>query len=496
MKKNIAIIHYNTPELTSALVQSVRLHTPGCSITVFDNSDARPFPAMRGVRVLDNTQGQIIDFKAVLSRYPGKRRTINDHASSKHILSVDYLFDILTEGFVLLDSDILIRKDISSFFDTSVPWVGSIEQPKPSESYKTVRLAPYLLWLNVPMLREHGIRFASEGRNYKMSHRGQPPYYDTGASVFEDCNNAGLRGRTEDIFDYMEHFAGGSYGKTQEEAARWLDTHKDLYQQNMAKKAQRTPKEELLVVIPYLMEGAQGSELKLAVKGWRRYYQGPMHIVVVGEGVSSLAADTFFTGKDITLLDKERVPDVSGYYRSHLDYVSCFRAVRELYPESKQFVMVADDCFAIKPFDMSDLQRLCINAESFDGDAESRNGWLRDKARTRALLDQEGLPHRNFTTHLPYLFEWDKWEAVVTKYGMDKQSYVIEDVYYNTYFPEAEAVLLDHGTDALRCWMSHGAIPPEDVYKAINGRKKWVCCSVAAYTYIVEDILTRFYGLQ
>ena len=87
MRRDIAIVHYNTPELTRAAILSVRKHTPGCTFTVFDNSDKRPFEPMDGVRVIDNTGGQVIDFDAMLARYPDKRDTANEHGSAKHIAS-------------------------------------------------------------------------------------------------------------------------------------------------------------------------------------------------------------------------------------------------------------------------------------------------------------------------------------------------------------------------------------------------------------------------
>ena len=36
---DIAIVHYNTPELTGALVQSIRKWMPAAHITIFENSD-------------------------------------------------------------------------------------------------------------------------------------------------------------------------------------------------------------------------------------------------------------------------------------------------------------------------------------------------------------------------------------------------------------------------------------------------------------------------
>jgi SAM-dependent methyltransferase len=77
MNKNVAIIHYNTPELTEALIQSVRKHGgENYRVFVFDNSDERPFKyKMRGVKVFDNTRAQILDFDAELAKYPDKHYT-------------------------------------------------------------------------------------------------------------------------------------------------------------------------------------------------------------------------------------------------------------------------------------------------------------------------------------------------------------------------------------------------------------------------------------
>ena len=75
----VAIIHYNTPELTRACIGSLiynggvedRLH-----IVVFDNSDSKPFGDTSGVTIIDNTQGQVIDFNAELAKFPECDRSI------------------------------------------------------------------------------------------------------------------------------------------------------------------------------------------------------------------------------------------------------------------------------------------------------------------------------------------------------------------------------------------------------------------------------------
>lgn len=226
MNKNIAIVHYNTPELTYATIQSVKKVSSHCHFIIFDNSDKNPYTQIENdITIIDNTKKQIYDFNKIISKYPLRRKTCNNHASSKHILSVQYLFKYFQEGFLLMDSDILVKKDISDLFDKSVIWKGMIE--KQYYSFQKIRLAPYLLWINIPMCKQYNINFYKKYQNYKLSHKGAP-YYDTGASFLESCQLAKLEGKEINIYDYIIHFGGGSYDK-KENWRVWLEENKDLY---------------------------------------------------------------------------------------------------------------------------------------------------------------------------------------------------------------------------------------------------------------------------
>ena len=224
--KNVAIVHYNTPEITEAAIKSVWKHTPDCNITVFDNSDRRPFGAMDGVSVIDNTKGQVVNFDEMLARYPNKIPTACNWGSEKHIASVEHLWNMFPEGFVLADSDILVKKDFSDFFDDTVAWVGGIEW-EPRFWFQAIRLFPFLLWINTPMCNEKRIRFFHEGMVYKMSHNGAP-FYDTAGSFYYDCNNADLPGREVNLDDYILHFGAASCGK--DGWRQWLDVNRNLYE--------------------------------------------------------------------------------------------------------------------------------------------------------------------------------------------------------------------------------------------------------------------------
>ena len=73
-KRQVAIVHYNTPELTEAAILSLRKHGgEDYEVTIFDNSNERPFcKQMKGVRVIDNTRGQVLDIEAEMKKYPNR----------------------------------------------------------------------------------------------------------------------------------------------------------------------------------------------------------------------------------------------------------------------------------------------------------------------------------------------------------------------------------------------------------------------------------------
>ena len=207
---DIAFVHYNTPELSGALVRSIRKWTPDARITVFDNSDRKPFPETEGVTIYDNTRAQIIDFDAFLERFP--RRKLDEKSnfgSVKHTMSVDWLFDVLTDGFVLLDSDVLLKRDVSEIADPSVSWCGQLGHGLVFAYGRfRPRALPFVCWLNVPMAREHGIRYFDETRTWKLE---PTMFYDTGASFYLDCRRFDLPERQICWEDYAVHFKGGSW---------------------------------------------------------------------------------------------------------------------------------------------------------------------------------------------------------------------------------------------------------------------------------------------
>lgn len=238
MNKNVAIIHYNTPELTEATIQSVRKHGgENYRVFVFDNSDERPFKyKMKGVKVFDNTHAQILDFDAELAKYPDKHEgqgNINNWASDKHMMSVQKLWELIPDGFVLMDSDILIKENIDWMFMPDQCCCGYIS----NKTAKGIpRLMPMLLWINVPMCVAGGARFFDPDRSWALHPFDDPRnFWDTGAAFLDDikrlkpqCHGKAIT--RERILQAMVHLKSGSWKQNDIKLqAEWLKKYEDLW---------------------------------------------------------------------------------------------------------------------------------------------------------------------------------------------------------------------------------------------------------------------------
>lgn len=252
--KVVAIINFNTPELTEAAIKSVRKHGgENYQIVVFDNSctidfeavpgiparhyDARPFTAkMDGVTVIDNTQGQVIDFKKLLADFPDRTKVhglANDWGSDKHIWTVQKLWELIPNGFVLLESDVLLTKNIDFMFNRAEGVIGYVQQPQPHNRFNIGRLVPMLCWMNVPMLTKCGARYFDPERAWMLypDIDDRRNWYDTGAVLLEDVRSHmnGLCGKHIDIRNFMIHKQSGSWRRMGLTAEQWLKMNETLW---------------------------------------------------------------------------------------------------------------------------------------------------------------------------------------------------------------------------------------------------------------------------
>ncbi len=236
MNKNVAIINFNTPEMTEAAILSVRKHGgENYNIFVFDNSDERPFKKrMKGVKTFNNTKGKIIDFKKWLDEFPDKEpehAAINDWGSARHIRTVQELWKLIPDGFLLMESDVLLTDSVDFMFNEKECAVGHVMKygDKMPE-----RMLPLLCWINVPMCVAGGATYYDPNRCWMLQKGLDTPgnWYDTGAAFLEDIITLKpqCHGLAIDIRPLMVHYNSASWlNNDLEKQKQWLEAHGNLW---------------------------------------------------------------------------------------------------------------------------------------------------------------------------------------------------------------------------------------------------------------------------
>jgi hypothetical protein len=233
MKKNILIIHYNTPYLTECLVRSINLFVEGAVIYIFDNSDEKPFTAkFDNVTVFDNTKGQIINFDKWLENYPNRKMSggrRNYWGSAKHCISVEKSMEIINDNFILMDSDVLLKRDCSDLFQDDCIYVGELQNQPTS---KINRILPFICFINTEMCKKYNIHYFDDNFMHGLRKTPLGDMYDTGAVICKD--SVGLKHKHIKVSDYIEHYNNASWMDTTTKIHNrtideWLKIHKKLW---------------------------------------------------------------------------------------------------------------------------------------------------------------------------------------------------------------------------------------------------------------------------
>jgi hypothetical protein len=147
-------------------------------------------------------------------------------------MSIQALFEIIPDGFLLMDSDILLRKNVEFMFQDNQCVVGHIQTyDKSRNPYRIDRLVPMLCYINVPMCRECGIQYWDPARSWQLHGKTKNSWYDTGASFLEDVRSHrnGAHGRCIDIRPLMCHLKSGSW-RNVDKAQSWLRQNRILWE--------------------------------------------------------------------------------------------------------------------------------------------------------------------------------------------------------------------------------------------------------------------------
>lgn len=244
-------------------------------------------------------------------------------------------------------------------------------------------------------------------------------------------------------------------------------------------------KETIIVGVPYLASGAQGKELQFAIDGWLKHFKEDNYLVVV---IGDRIPARIVSDKVINLL-VERVPGVDGEYRPALDIVNKMKVLHDAFPEQEGFVWSHDDIYAVNNFDLADIKFLKMLEPDLRFSTSDANPWKVMMARTRGVLEAQGLPTRNFALHLPCWYDWGKLSALIEKYDLSRHSFSIQSLYFNTYFPDRIPFQLN-ATDNIKFGL-YGKTFSKEAFRRALRTKIWINNSVAGFSEEIFEELSQ-----
>ena len=194
------------------------------------------------MKVSDNTRGQQVDFDRALQPSPARHKPhgeVNLWGSDRHMMTVQKLWELLPDGFILVESDILVKADISTLWREEYSFCGYVQKPQRANGFVGARILPMLCYFNVPKFRAEGVNYFDPDRSW-MLHKGEDNsqnWYDTGASLLEDVlsHRPRLKGLHVDIRPMVVHLGGASWkNATLKQQAEWLKQNEELWSKPQA----------------------------------------------------------------------------------------------------------------------------------------------------------------------------------------------------------------------------------------------------------------------
>lgn len=189
---NYFIVNFNTSLLVNALISNVFSIDKDAKLTILDNSDKEKFKTKYDVNILDNTENQICNFEIEWKKLTNK--PFKDNGSWKHSMSIEWFYEHTDDPFILLDSDVIIKKPFFEILKKDILFAGDVS---------CNRILPMFLYINTPLCKAKQKKFFDGITVCPFKS------VDTGFYFYTVCKNEPYI--SFNMFDYIFHLGGASY---------------------------------------------------------------------------------------------------------------------------------------------------------------------------------------------------------------------------------------------------------------------------------------------
>ena len=177
----------------------------------------------------------------------------------------------------------------------------------------------------------------------------------------------------------------------------------------------------------YWHGGARNDELRWSMRSVRKNYQGNVKIMLVGD------KPDWYNGPHIAV---KRLP--RGASRAFRDSLNKLMTAVADDSVDEEFIWMMDDIYMVQPVTEAQIKTHYYQSEFTPRKIENRkqgNKWQRLKNATMRVLMENGLPLRDYATHLPQHVEKAKFKELVCRFNpCNTQSTLLWEILYGNTF--------------------------------------------------------------
>lgn len=233
------------------------------------------------------------------------------------------------------------------------------------------------------------------------------------------------------------------------------------------------------VVIPYKKSVAAGDELRYALRAWHKYFPG-CKIVVIGDREDWFSPEVICI--EMEVMSNNPQIDVANKLMVAI-------AAEEI-PED--FIWSNDDILPVSPIHIGDIQLLKANGLLTNSKPGLNGVYAENKKRTIELLQEHQLPVWDYSTHTPFYFNKEKLSSLITQLQADENGYLISSLYFNSYFPEINPVIVTGDANCFFTAYVYRDNPPMSVVNEVFKSRKFVNYNDKGYSAIRSVIESKY----
>ncbi len=268
-----------------------------------------------------------------------------------------------------------------------------------------------------------------------------------------------------------------------EKALKTIEELKASDQSGESKTTESSTSEKIIdIVYPYVDKFAQWEELKYSLRSLEKNFRGvKFRVWVVGDKPKWMS-------NEVNVIPATLIPGSNP----PLDITNKMSLVIENKEIGEDFIWMNDDIYFINKVVLEDIKILKHQGDMSRLKIRENTLYRKNKIKTLKLLKKEKCTTWDYSTHLPFIYNKEKLKALIEKFNLKKEAYLISSLYNNYYNKDMIPLELNHERDNIKVGI-YRKDPNIDRLPEFLKRKKMFNHSQTGFSDIVKQTLKSLF---